>query len=133
NCTNPEHKIIEWIRFDIKSFPKEIPKIEALINTLYVKNTVELLNKIYNYKVDDDTFSSTKGAANNLRDKLLKEINKFGIFLKEYYQDEIGLNEHERKILKRKIQKLLSNESPFSAFKIWIIKENATYKKDFIT
>ncbi len=133
NCTNPEHKITDWIKFDIKPFPKELPKITAKNKIPIVENTVELLNKVYNYKVNDNTFSSTKDAANNLRHKLLLEIDNFGKLLKEYYEDEIGLTDFERKILKRKINKLINIKSPFSAFKIWIIKENNTYRKDFNT
>ncbi len=133
NCINPDHKIIDWIKFDIKPFPKELPKITAINKIPIVENTVELLDKIYNYKINDDTFSSTKDAANNLRHKLLLEIEKFGKLLKEYYEDEIDSSSYEKKILKRKIKKLMSTKSPFSAFKIWIIKENITFKKDFMT
>lgn len=133
NCTNPDHKIIDWIKFDIKPFPKESPKITAINEAPIVKNTVELLDKIYNYKINDNTFSSTKEAANNLRHKLLLEIEHFGKLLKEYYESEIELDDYERGILKRKIKKMISIKAPFSAFKIWIIKENTIYQKDFLS
>jgi len=132
DCTNSDHKILDWIKFDIKPFPKEIPKITALKEISIVENTVELLDKIYNYKINENIFSPTKEAANNLRHKLLLEIEDFWKLLKEYYDSEIDLDEYEKQILKRKIQKKISKKSAFSAFKIWIVKENIEYQKEFL-
>lgn len=70
NCTNNNHKITDWIKFEIKPFPRELPKIKAveeMEKNNQVHNTIELLTKIYNYCVEDNSFSQTKDAAYNLR------------------------------------------------------------------
>jgi len=136
NCTNPEHKITDWIKFDIKPFPRELPKISAKndneINDEIVKNTVELLNKIYNYNVNDNSFTSTKDAAFKLRKKIIEEIALFGKILDEFYEPKIDLTDVEKETLKRKIKKHISPKSPFSAFKLWIVKDNKIYSEEFL-
>ncbi len=132
NCTNPNHKITEWIKFDIKPFPKEQAKISAVEESEIVKNTVKLLDTIYNYQIDEDKFTPTKEQASKLREKLIKEIDEFVKFLKAYYEED-WWSDSDKAILKRKIKWHINNSnSPFSAFKLWIVKENKVYQEDFL-
>jgi uncharacterized protein (TIGR02646 family) len=68
DCTDNSIKIIDRVKFDIKPFPKEKPKITALNNDTKTINTVNLLEKIYN-----GTNTSTKiEECANLRERLMK-------------------------------------------------------------
>jgi hypothetical protein len=64
-----------------------------------------------------------------LREALLKEIKEFGRALENYF-DETS-SDIEKQKAKRNIQKRLSAESAFTAFKIWIIKENTHLLNEF--
>ena len=130
DCTNPAHKIVEWIKFDIKPFPKELVKIEALQKTDIVQNTVNLLDDIYNCKARKDVpFSACENAANNLRQKLITEIKKFGDLLEAFYEED---DKEDKDFYSKKIKKHLKNSSPFSAFKLWIVKENDFFRAEFL-
>jgi len=128
NCTKPEQNIVERIKFSMKAFPKELAKISALHPGQVTKNTVNLLEKVYNYEARTTSFSQTKIGANNLRNKVLKEINSFRRLIEEFYNVE-GIE--DKSIIKRMIQKKLEPCSPFAAFKIWIVKENQFFLEDF--
>lgn len=125
DCTNPNHKILEWIKFDIKPFPKELAIITAIANDSQTQETVELLRKVYNSENTDLKI----GEAKNIRERLIKEVLAFGNLLQEYFEPTIL--EEEKPIALRKIRRMLSVKSSFTAFKVWVIKENETLLTEF--
>jgi hypothetical protein len=125
DCTNSTIWIVDAIRFEIKPFPKEKAQIKAIFTDISTKNTTVLLEKIYN---GEHTVNKTF-ASENLREALLKEIKEFGRALENYF-DETS-SDIEKQKAKRNIQKRLSAESAFTAFKIWIIKENTHLLNEF--
>lgn len=124
NCTNSKHKILELIKFDIKAFPKEKAKIIALSEDNIVKNTVLLLDKIYN-----GTHTGIKiEEADNICKKLVDEIAIFGDILRKY---DDTYDDNEKDEFRKSIIRNLSPKSPFTAFKVWIIKENEFLNSEF--
>jgi len=124
NCTNPKHKILEMIRFDIKPFPFEEAKITARFDEPIIQNTVMLLQMIYNGSTNH---KEIEGA--NIRQKLIEEIRDFGILLSDYF-DDTHL-EYEKNEIKQRIRRKLSPQSAFTAFKICIVQENNTLLQEF--
>lgn len=112
------------MKFELFAFPKETLTIIPLTNDEKVINTSKLLNDIH-----QGTTFLKKIESNNLRSKICKELNTFFDYLKEYKADNIS---PERKnALFHKISIELGPQSPFTAFKIWVIKSNAEFLKDF--
>ncbi len=124
NCTDINHKIIEWIKFEINPFPKEEAKIFSLKNDDIVKNTVKLLNSVYN-----GTTKLKKIESSNLRQKLIKEVIKFQSLLFEYFSE--GIEDSEKEYYLLRIESKLKPTSAFTAFKVWIILDNPELKKEF--
>ncbi len=87
-------------------------------------DTVALLQAIYN---GTTTLKQIESA--NLRNKLLKEIRRFGDLLFEYYDDLYS--DEEKQIIKEKIIRELRSASCFTAFKRWIIRDHADYLAEF--
>jgi hypothetical protein len=127
NCTNSTIKITDVIKFKGYGMPKEHFKITATEAqpSLETTNTVALLNAIYT-----GTTKNKEIASENLRDKVSKELAAFTQYLRDFYYEE-GLNELEKETLTAKIRRRLSPESPFTAFKIWVIKSSPRYMQDF--
>lgn len=125
DCTNVEHSILEWIKFEIKAFPKERTKITALSQEPIIINTVQLLEAVYN---SDNTELKIVEAA-NIRERLIKEILEFSKLLNEYHEPTIL--EEEKSFYLNKIRRMLSVKSPFTAFKIWVIKDNSYLMNEF--
>lgn len=130
NCTNPAHKILERIRFHISPYPFSKAEIEATNNfsqdNLTI-NTVALLSDVYNYpKKDNNSFEG----ASNLRKKVILEIMEFQKYLVEYFYEK-GLSNEEKEELKAKIRRKLHPESPFTAFKVYIVTENERFLQEF--
>lgn len=125
DCTNHKHLILEWIKFEIKSFPKEYAQITAISQNTEVLNTVELLQKVYN---SDNTELKTFEAA-NIRERLINEMLAFNNLVNEYFTSTIL--EEETPIFLRKIKRMLSVKSPFTAFKVWVIKSNPYLLNEF--
>jgi len=115
DCTQKEHKVYEWIEYSFTCFPKTKIEIKAKRETEIVKNTVSLLNQIYNGKTQNQKIESE-----NMRKKVLKEMKEFEKLLLKYNQN---LNAE----ILEKIKEQLSKQSAFSAFKRWIVKKS----KDF--
>ena len=126
NCTNKNDKILEWISFEIESFPKEKAIIRNLVDDTRVKNTVELLEKVYN----GHTTNIKQLEAANLRSKLLDEINDFKEVIKQFKNPPFQIPGY-KKMLKDKITDNLKSSSPFTAFKVWIIKEDKEMSNRF--
>jgi hypothetical protein len=124
-CTDPLHKIVDLLKFELVAFPKETLSIIPLTKDEKVINTAKLLNDIH-----QGTTFLKKLESNNLRSKICKELNTFFDYLNEYKaHDTIP----ERKdALFHKISLELGPKSPFTAFKIWVIKSNAEFLKEFL-
>jgi sulfur relay (sulfurtransferase) DsrC/TusE family protein len=127
NCTNSTIKITDVIKFRGYGMPKEHFEISATEAQPSVEttNTVALLNAIYS-----GTTKNKEIASENLRDKVSKELAAFTQYLREFYL-EIGLTPIEKQTLITQIRRRLSPESPFTAFKIWMVKSNDRYMRDF--
>ncbi len=124
NCTIESDGVDKKIKYWINPFPKEEAKIIALDLDDRVVNTVALLNAVYN-----GSTTLKKIEAANLRSKLLKEIRNFQQLLFDYYNDLY--NEAEKAEIKGQILRELRPSSNFTAFKIWILKENPDLLVDF--
>ena len=125
NCTDSSQKITELLQFDIKPFPREKVQISALISDVKVEQTAKLLNEIYNGTTELKTIEGQ-----NIRDKLIRELIEFNRILSEYFYEH-GLSKDDKVELKKKIQRKLSPKTAFTAFKIWIIKNNEDLLNEF--
>ncbi len=126
NCTDSSIKIVDLIQFKASGIPKEHIEIKSAQQnpTIETQNTVKLLNDIYT-----GTTKLKEIESENLRDKVTKEVANFTKYLRKYYKN--GLTEEEKESFKTKIRRKLSHESPFTAFKIWVIKSNPRLLNDF--
>jgi hypothetical protein len=125
NCTDNSHKILDWIQFSINPYPKEKVVILSKSSDIKVQNTVGLLLKIYNG--EHTGLKTVEGE--NIRERLVDEMVKFTKRLKKYTKPSISLNDKER--YGKKIKEMLSVKSPFTAFKVWVIKGNSYLMKEF--
>lgn len=123
NCTM-ETDMDTHIKYELKPFPKEKPLITAMINTQKVENTVKLLNEVYNGTTEQKVIEAA-----NLRAALLREIRTFNARL-DAFKDE-GYNSEEREYFKRKITQHLTAKSAYTAFKRWIVRDNAELFAEF--
>ncbi len=117
NCTNTSIIVTDILKFEINPFPYDEAKIFALSEETSVTETATLLNEIYNGTTILKTLEGE-----NIRKKLINEIKLFNENLHEYFEPALTNEEKER--LKNKIKRSLSVEAPFTAFKIWVIKNN---------
>ncbi len=124
NCTDPNDLVTEWIEYHINPFPMEHAVISAKKDDARVHNTVALLNAIYKGNTLNKELE-----ANNIRRKIIDEIRKFQQLLFDF--DELGVSQEDKDDIKRLIRRRLSLESPFTAFKIWIIKHNPYFMTEF--
>jgi len=116
NCTESDD-VEKKISYKVSSFPKEHFLIKPLEDIDIIKNTVELLNQIYNGTTELKTIE-----AENIRSKILKKINFFYSLLIDYKNN----NSNKEKIIQK-----LSSSSSYTAFKRWIIRENDVLMADF--
>ncbi len=124
NCTDANDLVTEWIEYNINPYPMEHAIITAQKDDALVHNTVALLNEIYQGKTLNKELE-----ANNIRRKIIDEIRVFQQLLFDFY--ELGLSQEERNDIKNQIRRKLSLESPFTAFKVWIIKRNTRLMTEF--
>ncbi len=88
---------------------------EMLDFRIEVKNTANLLGEVY--------YGSTpqkKMEAKILRRLLRKELSKFKEYVREYQEAE----DEEKEDLKYQLKRQLEDDSPFAAFKRWLIRDN---------
>jgi len=97
--------------------------IEAMIQNIKTENMVELLIKVY-----DGTTIQNKFQAREKRNKLYDELCDFTSCIQKYMRTE---DVKKKKQLLKFIEYELSNESAFTAFKRWIIKDNQALKNEF--
>ena len=124
NCTNPNDLVTEWIAYNINPYPMEQAVISAVKDDIQVHNTVALLNEIYQGKTLHKELE-----ANNIRRKIIDEICIFQKLLFDFY--EIDMSQEDKNDIKQQIRRRLSLESPFTAFKIWILKGNPRLMVEF--
>ncbi len=125
NCLDSTKKILDLIKFHINPFPKEKVQITTLQKNTTIENTALLLHDVYNGSTPHKIIESE-----NLRELLIQEIRDFGDLLHGYFY-EIGLSDEDKEAIKNRIKRKLSIASPFTAFKIWIIKNNEALKQAF--
>ena len=121
DCTNPEHDVENWIKYEksIKLKSKfEISAIKKKQNKIVLK-TVEFLDKIYNGN------EQTKDNTENLNENVHWELFSFQKAIIDYLTKD-----NKDKYLK-KIERKLSKKSAYTAFKRQIIKENKKYSEKF--
>lgn len=124
NCTIETENVDTFIKYQLEAFPVERPKITFLEDTEKVRDTVQLLNEIYNCQ---KTENKTLGSA-TLRKRLIEELQFFGYLLKQYERET---NFEKCEDLKNLICAKLDKTSRFTAFKRWIIRENYTILQEF--
>lgn len=125
NCTDPAVNVVASISLRMSPFPGEKVIIEPQVEDDKVRETARLLNDVYN-----GTTLLKKMEANGLRDKIRKEIWDFGELLNDYFNED-GLSEEEKQTLKNQIRRKLNPQSPFTAFKYWIINSNEKLQQEF--
>jgi len=125
NCTNPKDKILDWIEFRIETTPFAKAEIIAQEKTEVVENTVKLLMGVYN-----GTNLSNKFNSNSIRKKIILEVKKFQQLLEDYFYKP-GLEDDEKVQLRKEIKRNIHPSTPFTAFKIWIIKRTPDIAKEF--
>ena len=124
NCTNPEHDVENWMKYEMKPLAGEEVKITPLNEDEMVETTARLLMSVYNGTTPLKVIES-----GNIRKVLLKELQDFQGQLLVYYEDNI--DDDERRYCQKKIKEHLKKSSAFTAFKRWIIKDNQSFKQDF--
>jgi hypothetical protein len=113
NCTYPEHKVENWLKYEMLHFPKKEVKIIARKNEKIVHNTVKLLNEVYN-----GTTPQKKMEADNIKDKLQQELIQFQEMITGFLEADTP---NEKEIYRNQIKKKLEKSSVFTMFKqqIW--------------
>jgi uncharacterized protein (TIGR02646 family) len=124
DCTNENHRIIDWMKFTINPFPYEQVQITALIDDVIVRNTVELLLQSYNGTTNLKTIE-----AENICNRLIDEMFEFSKKLNSYFIDTN--TNHQREEIRDNVRRMLSVKSCFTAFKIWTIKGNRRLLNEF--
>ena len=125
NCIIQIDDVDTAIKYEIKPYPSEKAVFTLMINNQKVVNTKTLLEAIYN----GEHTEVKKIESNNLRAKLIREIRIFQGLLFEYI--EMESDEEERNRIGTKIKNQLHKSSPFTAFKRWIIRDNAVLNDYF--
>jgi hypothetical protein len=94
-----------------------------MIQNIKTENMVELLIKVY-----DGTTIQNKFQAREKRNKLYDELCDFTSCIQKYMRTE---DLKKKKQLLKSIEYELSNESAFTAFKRWIIRDNQALNQEF--
>lgn len=121
NCTCGDDKVDERISYRVNSFPElkvlieEVPPVDKTFEER-VNNTITLLKAVY----DGYNTPIKKREAANLRIWLMTEIIKFQKLLIKLSSSTVDSEQ-----VKEEIEKELSNESAFTAFKRWIVKDSS--------
>ncbi len=122
NCSDATHHVEEAIRHYCNPFPKEFALFEVKIESTKASNTRDLLDKTFNG--EHTGFKKLESA--NLRALLLQEIKEFSDFLEGFEEDE-----DEKEYYSNKIIQHLKNDTAFTAFKRWIIRDNLALNETF--
>lgn len=135
NCTIKTDNVDTNIKYhyDFKATPPhEKVIIEAITSDSLTKNTVKLLQLVYQGTeetgIDRDTTIMRKHQSGAIREKLFNEISKFLRFLDIYYFTQ-DTDEKEDALLG--IKRGLSNSSKYTAFKRYIVRNDTYYNQEF--
>jgi hypothetical protein len=124
NCLLKEDKVDINIKYYIDDdLATNKIVIEAMIQNIKTENMVELLIKVY-----DGTTIQNKFQAREKRNKLYDELCDFTSCIQKYMRTE---DLKKKKQLLKSIEYDLSNESAFTAFKRWIIRDNRALNQEF--
>ena len=119
DCTNINDNVDKNIAYHFNPFPKEKARFEALSQDQKTKNTVKLLNEVFNGETALKNIDSI-----NLNGMLLLEIKQFQDLLIEYYQND------DKEYFLKKIQTHLNKRSQFTAFKRHIVRNCEEMRED---
>lgn len=123
DCTKVDvDEMISFRKLGNFSWDEKI-EISPLYECEMVIETVDLLNKVYN-----GTTAMKKLESINIKKELRNEIQKFINAINEYDESE-GSDKEDAKAL---IIRELRSNSPFTAFKRWIIRDNKDKLSSFI-
>jgi len=124
NCLIKEDKVDTNIKYYIDDdLADNKVVIEGLVRSIETNNTVELLIKVYT-----GTTEQNKYQAREKRNKLYEEVCDFTNFIYKYKRTE---DRKKKNQLLQIIKNELSNESAFTAFKRWIIRDNQALNQEF--
>jgi uncharacterized protein (TIGR02646 family) len=105
--------------------------VEAIASDDKTVNTVRLLQLVYQGTeesgIDRDTTEMRKHQSGAIREKLFNEISAFRTLVDKYYFTQYH---DEKEDALYGIEKKLTNRSPFSAFKRYIIRNDSEYNRD---
>jgi uncharacterized protein (TIGR02646 family) len=124
DCMSDKEDVERTMKYLASTFPKRYVTIEVIDSSEKVRDTAELLTKAYNGTTPQKRLESEK-----LRKKIQQEMIRFQRLLNEYYFD--ACDDEDKKEVKQKIKRALSKNSPFAAFKRWVILEEEEYDKEF--
>ncbi len=135
NCTVLSEKVDTKIKYDT-NFTAPIPKdkvvIEAIDRSIQTINTVTLLQLVYTGECDDPTINDVtdmrKYQAGAIREELFNELSFFHDHLYRYFTTR---NLAQKDLRKSYIIHALNNSSPFTAFKRYIVNNDAEYFHEF--
>ncbi len=122
NCTVAEDRVDECISYRIEVDSRMISTVRIATaeestestRTRRIRNTVDLLNEVYNGTTPIKTLE-----ARNIRTLLLDEMEKFQHLLKDYKTTSGKAHEETSEKLKEALRK----NTPYTAFKRWKIKD----------
>jgi hypothetical protein len=124
NCTCKDDCVDTNIKYSVdKSLTDNKIIIEGLVSNLTTNNTVQLLKDIYNGTTQQSRFQ-----AREKRNKLYDELCDFTTLTIKYQMTE---DNDKKRQLSNSIQYELSNASSFTAFKRWVIRDNAYLLQEF--
>jgi len=124
NCTVKEDRVDENIRYYIDdNLDKNKIVIESLVDNLKTNNSVELLKNVYSGTTDMNKFQ-----AGVKRNRLYDELCDFTMYIQKYMRIE---DDKKKRWLLEIIKDELSNESAFTAFKRWYIRDNKALNQQF--
>lgn len=124
NCTIKDDRVDENIRYYINDdLYEDKVVVESIVSSIEIENTVELLHKVYH-----GTTIQNKFQAREKRNKIYDELCDFTNYIQKYNRIE---DERKKKQLFEVIKNELSNESAFTAFKRWIIRDNQALTQQF--
>lgn len=124
NCTDKNQKVDYWIEYRLNYDPNLKKDVDIHQNMLIpvpsyatqIQNTVKLLNNVFN-----GSGTAVKNTeASNLVESLQTEVNKFLSKLLEYKKENRPL---VRAKLQNELISMVAFDSPFAAFKRWIIRD----------
>jgi len=112
DCTDDTLNLLDVLEYKIiDNFPKTVIHVDS--HNRKADKTAKLLNEIYHGKTIHKKFESE-----NLRKKVQNEIKEFNALIISYFEKK------DKELVVQEIKNSLSFESPFTAFKVWIIKNN---------